>query len=234
MADTNYMVVKGDNLTKIAQKFGVTVMRILCANPLVSNPNYIQVGQILTIPSTKQNPKVSNLYGGAKDSGNGAVSLMVEFVLPEPAGADGWIVQQVDHSYDIRMPDGSIASRKIQGARPTYWEAWPVKEGETKTSNRGDPTAEGYTYDDSFDQPDRKGTKGSFKVHAVVKFYELPALPWVFIKQNPATRAEDLPSSAIKPYFWDGSGTIRDFEANWDATDGPCTTQTLNFVRWLP
>jgi LysM repeat protein len=231
MADTWITIQKGDSLTAIAEKYDVTVSRIMRANPWIINANYIKIGMPLRIPSKMQNPKVTSLYGGAKDLKNGGTQLLVEFELAEPAGADGWIVQQVDHSYDIRKPDGSVANPRIQGSRPTYWEAWPVKAGDTKTSNRNDPTSEGVTYDESFDQPDRSGTKGSFTVRAVVRFYELAALPVEFKKQNPLTRGEDLPSSATKPAFWDGTGTIRDFEADWDATSGTCTTQTFNFVR---
>lgn len=231
MADTWYPVQRGDSLTSIAKKFDVTEARLMRANPWIINPNYIAVGMPMRIPSKKQNPRVTSLYGGAKDLKNGATQLLVEFELPEAAGAAGWIVQQVDHAYDIRKPDGSIANPRIQGKRPTYWEAWPVNSGDTKTSTRDDPTADGTTYDDSFDQPDRSGTKGSFTVRGIVKFYEMDTLPPEFKKQNPLTRAEDLFSSATKPAFWDGTGTVRDFEADWDATSGPCTTTTLNFVR---
>ncbi len=233
MADTIYTVKPGDNLTKIARQYGVTISRIVAANLIITDTNMIQAGWRIRIPATWQNPKVNSLYGGAKDLGNGSCQLLTEFELPEPAYADGWIVQQIDHAYDIRKPDGTVANARIQGNRPTYWEAWRVKAGDTRTANRYDATSEGVTYDDSFDQPDRTGTKGSFTVHAVVKFYEMAALPFLFIKNNPYTRAADLPSSNIKPWFWDGTGTIRDFEADWDATDGPCTTTTLNFVRWL-
>ena len=45
-----YTVVKGDNLTKIANKYGVTVPEILAVNPLITNPNIIRVGQVITIP----------------------------------------------------------------------------------------------------------------------------------------------------------------------------------------
>jgi hypothetical protein len=234
MADTWYLVKKGDTLSGIAQEQKVSVKRIERANPWIINPNYIRAGMTILIPSKTQNPRVNELYGGIDDDGNGKVSLKVEFELPKPAGADGWIVQQIDRSYDVRKPDGSVANASFQGARQTYWEAWPVKEGKTKTANRDDPTDEGVTYDDSFDQPDRTGTKGSFTVHAVVKFFELPGLPFYFVKNNPATRGMDLPSSIFKPYFWDGGGTIRDFEVDWDATgEGRNPSQVTNFVRRL-
>lgn len=46
-----YSVVSGDNLTKIAQRFGVTVADILRSNPDLANPNLIYPGQRLNLPS---------------------------------------------------------------------------------------------------------------------------------------------------------------------------------------
>ncbi|HXQ36217.1 MAG TPA: LysM peptidoglycan-binding domain-containing protein, partial [Anaerolineales bacterium] len=46
-----YYVQSGDTLRKIAAKFSVTVDAILKANPQISNPNVIYVGQAITIPA---------------------------------------------------------------------------------------------------------------------------------------------------------------------------------------
>ncbi len=46
--DITYVVRKGDTLTKIARKFGVTVDYLVNKNR-ISNPNYIYVGQIIRI-----------------------------------------------------------------------------------------------------------------------------------------------------------------------------------------
>lgn len=46
---TSYTVVAGDNLSRIAQRFGTTVAALVQANGIV-NPNLIYVGQVLTIP----------------------------------------------------------------------------------------------------------------------------------------------------------------------------------------
>ncbi len=45
-----YYVQKGDTLRKIASKLSTTVDAILKANPQITNPNLIYVGQALTIP----------------------------------------------------------------------------------------------------------------------------------------------------------------------------------------
>lgn len=46
-----YYVQRGDTLRKIAAKFSTTVDEIIKANPQISNPNVIYVGQAITIPS---------------------------------------------------------------------------------------------------------------------------------------------------------------------------------------
>jgi LysM repeat protein len=48
-ADSAYRVQPGDNLSRIAARFGVTVPALMAANRL-TNPNLIQIGQTLVIP----------------------------------------------------------------------------------------------------------------------------------------------------------------------------------------
>ena len=184
-----------------------------------ASPGYIYIptlgSKIDLIPS--QNPLIKTLYGGPKDLGCGQMVWMVAFELGRKAGNAGWIIQQVTRSYDIRNPDGSIWDAKLNSPKVNYWEAWPVTKGEIITANRFDPTDEGVTYDDSFDQPKRPNTKGEFKVVALAKFYEV-ALPSTFIKQNLLTRAEDLPSTTERPDFWDGTGTVHNLTVVWDCT----------------
>ena len=56
-----YTVVRGDTLRKIADRFGTTVAAILAANPSISNPNVIYVGQRVTIPASGKGPAVTVL-----------------------------------------------------------------------------------------------------------------------------------------------------------------------------
>ena len=45
-----YVVQRGDWLTRIAQRYGVSLWSLLQANPLM-NPNLIYPGQVLIIPT---------------------------------------------------------------------------------------------------------------------------------------------------------------------------------------
>lgn len=47
---TTYTVKKGDTLSAIAKRYGTTVDALLQANPSITNPNLIKVGQVINIP----------------------------------------------------------------------------------------------------------------------------------------------------------------------------------------
>jgi len=238
-----------ENWASIAKKYGVTVRELIANNcglnvtpeeinwylhtrvgcnvshdgknwsfSKSAKPGLLYVPAAGKIPVSSQNPAINTLYGGPKDLGCGGVEWLVEFKLPKKAEGDGWIIQQIQRSYDIRRKNGSVADPNLNAPKPVFWEAWPVKKGAVLTSNRFDSTADGRTYDDSFDQPTRPNLKGTFKVVGLVKFYEV-TLPSDFIKQNPATRAEDLRSTTTKPAFWDGTGTIHNLTTSWDCAE---------------
>jgi len=48
-AGFRYVVQRGDNLTRLSRRFGVSLSRLIAANG-IRNPNYIFVGQVLIIP----------------------------------------------------------------------------------------------------------------------------------------------------------------------------------------
>ncbi|OCL03698.1 carbohydrate-binding module family 50 protein [Glonium stellatum] len=45
-----YTVVKGDSLSEIAHKFNITVKELEAANPKITNPDDIRIGEVLNIP----------------------------------------------------------------------------------------------------------------------------------------------------------------------------------------
>jgi LysM repeat protein len=46
-----HIVKSGESLSKIAQRYGVTVDQILSANPQIKNPDRIKLGDPITIPA---------------------------------------------------------------------------------------------------------------------------------------------------------------------------------------
>jgi LysM repeat protein len=51
---TTYTVVKGDTLSSIAKKYGITLQELLKANPQIKNQNLIKVGQVINIPGKEE------------------------------------------------------------------------------------------------------------------------------------------------------------------------------------
>jgi len=56
-----YIVRSGDNLSRIANRFGTTVLALLQANPAITNPRLINAGQVLTIPTGLGQPATVTL-----------------------------------------------------------------------------------------------------------------------------------------------------------------------------
>jgi spore germination protein len=54
------VVQTGDTLGAIARKFGVTVQAILAANPNITDPTYVKVGQTILIPPPGWAPSPSS------------------------------------------------------------------------------------------------------------------------------------------------------------------------------
>jgi LysM repeat protein len=94
-ADTTYTVVRGDTLSAIARRFGVTVPALAEANHLV-NPNLIYVGQTLVVP------------GVAAPGANPSPPSP-----PPPAGA-AYVVRPGDTLYRIAIAHGVTIAALVQ------------------------------------------------------------------------------------------------------------------------
>jgi len=55
-----YVVAKGDTMSKIAKRFGLTIAQVVAANPQIKDPNTIKIGDQVTIPA----PAASDGAGG--------------------------------------------------------------------------------------------------------------------------------------------------------------------------
>lgn len=101
-----YTVVKGDNLTKVAKKFGVTVNELIELNG-IKDPNKIYVGQVLEVP-VKEPPKNESK----------ADSLLDEFLR--------YLENQIGHIYvwgaqgqtvtEMKDPEEWIRNRETSGS----------------------------------------------------------------------------------------------------------------------
>lgn len=66
-----YKIRAGDTLTKIAKRNGISLAQLLKANPQISNPDRIQVGQLVNLPDTSTEttqPLPSNVVPAIKDA----------------------------------------------------------------------------------------------------------------------------------------------------------------------
>jgi LysM repeat protein len=66
-----YRVRSGDTLLSIAQRFGLTIGQLMAANPSISDPNRIRVGQLLVIPppgAPDTGPRSATVVDGSDDA----------------------------------------------------------------------------------------------------------------------------------------------------------------------
>lgn len=50
--DGLYVVMAGDSMFSIAQRFGIPTSLLICANPQITNPNQLFPGDVLCVPNT--------------------------------------------------------------------------------------------------------------------------------------------------------------------------------------
>lgn len=183
-----------------------------------------------TCPLATQNPKITTI-DNPKDLGCGGMDWKVWFDIPDAAGKDGWVIQEITVSYDIKNADGSTNFKKSYH----FWEAWEVKAGKKATVWQDQGLDDN---DDRFSDQSRPGTKGTSKTIGKAKFFEGP-LPADFKTNNPDTVAGILHSTINKPACWDGSGTDHNVETNWDCTGavksskvtGKAGDQDVKFIK---
>jgi hypothetical protein len=160
---------------------------------------------------------------GPTDKGCGGVDWRIYWDLPSAAGRDGWVIQEVTDTFDVKDAAGKSTFKKVYH----FWEAWPVSKGKSITQLQ-DNTATGYdnSYDDGYMISSFPGTKGELSIVGKAKFFE-GDLPSDFKQKNPDTIAGNLYSTTTKPGFWDGSGVDHNITATWDCTKTPATSKVV-------
>ena len=83
-----YKIKAGDTLSKVAKRNGISLAQLLKANPQITNPDRIQVGQVVNLPDTSTEttqPLPSNVVPAIKD----AATTVVAAAAGAAAGALG-------------------------------------------------------------------------------------------------------------------------------------------------
>lgn len=123
-ATVSYEVQSGDNLTKIAKKYGTTVDEIVRLNN-ISNPNLIYVGQYLVIPTTS-NAQVSTDSTYVVKSGDTLSGIANKF---------GTTYQKLAEINGLSNPNiiypGQVL--KINGATANSTKTYTVQSGDNLT-----------------------------------------------------------------------------------------------------
>ncbi|POB11428.1 LysM peptidoglycan-binding domain-containing protein [Sulfobacillus sp. hq2] len=105
---STYTVQSGDTLSGIAAATGVSLAALEAANPQISNPNLIDVGQQITIPSghsvTTSAPKTSNNGDYATNPSTGQYYRKAG--TKSSSSSAKYRVQEGNNLYDIALSHG--------------------------------------------------------------------------------------------------------------------------------
>ena len=135
LADTQYTVVKGDSMWKIAVKYEVGLSEIKSANPQIKNPDLIYPGDKITIPTIDE---------GVSKFENEVVTLVnnirVNYGL-KPLLIN-WELARVARYKSTDMHDNKYFSH----TSPTYGSPFEmIRAFNIKFSSAGENIAKGYT-----------------------------------------------------------------------------------------
>ncbi len=108
-----YVVKQGDTLWKIAQRFGVPVDALITANPQLSNPNVLNVGQQINVPA------------GGVMVGPGSAAVAAQ----GPPGAHQYIVKPGDTLWKIAQRAG-LTVQALAAANPQIANANHIYPGQ--------------------------------------------------------------------------------------------------------
>jgi LysM repeat protein len=122
---TTYVVQRGDILSRIAQRFGVTVSAIAFANN-IANPSLIYAGQVLTIPApgdTSAGPGPAPAPSGGSKEIRVDISEQRMYVYQDGQLLWNWVVSTGEPGRDTRPGNYSVLN-KIPNAYGSTWNIW--------------------------------------------------------------------------------------------------------------
>ena len=98
-ADASYIVQAGDTMWGISRRFGTTLEQLVAANPQISDPNLIYVGQEIFLPGTSPAPSPPS----SPESGEGRESLA--YLYAGNSAAYEKMVEKTDGAVRTVYPD---------------------------------------------------------------------------------------------------------------------------------
>jgi LysM repeat protein len=130
-----YITVAGDTLNEIARKLGVTTQALLAANPSITNPDNLKVGQQINIPSAQ-----AGSTGSTGSTGQGPSTVYVVQqgdTLSSIAQRFGVSRSQLQQLNDITNPDQIYVGQQLLMPATTTAPA-QSEGGTTYVVQRGD------------------------------------------------------------------------------------------------
>ncbi|MDN6967565.1 LysM peptidoglycan-binding domain-containing protein [Oenococcus sp. UCMA 17063] len=109
----SYTVVSGDTLTSIAKTYGTTVSAIATAND-ISNPDYIYVGEVLTIGSSSTSTTTTSTSSSSSSSSSGTYTIESGDTLTSIAKTYGVSISTLAKLNDISDTDLIYAGTTIK------------------------------------------------------------------------------------------------------------------------
>ena len=106
----NYIVVRGDNYYRIAQRFGVSLSALLAANHVV-NPQILFIGTVLLIPSDNPPPDNGGSNPVESPTAEPTVAPTATTAPADLPGAFAYVVQRGDNLYRLSLRFGVSIAR---------------------------------------------------------------------------------------------------------------------------
>ena len=97
-----YQAKSGDSLTSIAKMFGMTLEKVMLANPQIKDPNLILSGQVITIPAGRAETLLAN---------GSAHGRLIHWQLER----QGQRIERSDHYYLVKNGDTLTGIAKKYG-----------------------------------------------------------------------------------------------------------------------
>ncbi|WP_134992253.1 muramidase family protein, partial [Oenococcus oeni] len=139
----SYTVASGDTLTSIAKAYGTTVSAIATANN-ISNPDYIYVGEVLTIGSSTST-STSSTSSSSTSSSSKSYTVASGDTLTSIAKAYGTTVSAIATANNISNPDYIYVGEVLTIGSSTSTSTSSTSSSSTSSSSKSYTVASGDT-----------------------------------------------------------------------------------------